>query len=1006
MATPVPPRRWHRFRVIFRRCRITVLLVILALIGFVLYLDKVGLPNFIKDPLVEKLHARGLDLQFTRLRLRLNRGIVAENVFVGRTNDVSSPQLTLKEVHVQLDYAALLKRHFQIQSLQLRQGQLTWPVVSATNGPARQLSIENIQTDLQLLTNDVWELDNLQAQFGGANIELSGSLTNASVVRDWKMFHGKPAAPGTLQARLRRVADTLEQIHFTAPPQLKLDVRGDARQMENIAVRLYIKAPGAETPWGSADGFNCYVLLAPPRSNQLSRAQIDFHAAHAATRWATTTNLALTLRLFTIDQETNIVHANLDLTADTAQSRSNRADQIRFSAQWFHSLTNPIPLSGAGQLQGHNIVTEWGSAKQFAFSATLLPSTNAVATNGDWAWWSRLAPYPLKIEGSADQVHSRQLDLEKIICSGQWFAPELTVDKLSAKLYGGSMDADARLDIATRAVTFKVASDFDGKKIAPLLTPTAQEWLANYSWNHSPQIKAEGALILPASVWTNRHPDWRGELRPTLRLNGQFHVADGAFRGVHALTADAHFYYSNMCWRLPDLVAVRPEGKLNLEHESNERTKDFYFHLHSTIDPHALRPLLATNQWRVFDYFSLSQPPVVDGEIRGRWHNHETINGKAHVIVTNFTVRGESADKFEADVEYTNRVLWVLQPRVQLAVTQHLSADSVKIVFDKRKMYVTNGFSTADPAVVVHAIGPHVEHAVNEYHFLKPPSIHVEGVVPLHDPHDADLHFDVDGNDFEWWKFEVPKISGKIDWVGEHLAVRNVTSDFYFGKASGNAAFDFLTNHTANFKFDLVATDASLHLLARDLTDGKTNKLEGLLNLRLEVTDANSGDWRHLDGAGRVDLRDGLIWDIPIFGVFSPALDTIMPGLGSSRARQGSATFTITNGVIDSEDLKVETLMARLRYWGTLDLLGAVNARMEAELFRNTWVVGPVLSLALWPVSKTFEYKITGTIHKPKSDPVFIPKVLFFPLHPVQTIKGMIPPPEQTNTNLFPDVPP
>src|SRR6185312_7930912 len=242
----------------------TVLLVILALAGFVLYLDRVGLPNFIKNPLLEKLHARGLDLQFTRLRWRVNRGIVAENVFFGRTNDLSSPQLTLKEVQVRLDYAALLKRQFQIQSLQLRQGQLTWPVVSTTNGPTRELSIENIQTDLQLLTNDVWELDNLQAQFGGANIQLSGMLTNASVIRDWKYFHGKAATPGTLQARLRRVADTLQEIHFTAP--------------------------GAATQWVTPNGFNCYVHPAPPRSNQLSHAQIDFYAGDATTRWATTTN--------------------------------------------------------------------------------------------------------------------------------------------------------------------------------------------------------------------------------------------------------------------------------------------------------------------------------------------------------------------------------------------------------------------------------------------------------------------------------------------------------------------------------------------------------------------------------------------------------------------------------------------------------------------------------------------------------------------------------------------
>jgi hypothetical protein len=197
----------------------------------------------------------------------------------------------------------------------------------------------------------------------------------------------------------------------------------------------------------------------------------------------------------------------------------------------------------------------------------------------------------------------------------------------------------------------------------------------------------------------------------------------------------------------------------------------------------------------------------------------------------------------------------------------------------------------------------------------------------------------------------------------------------------------------------MAATDASLHLLAKDLTDGKTNKLEGLLTGRLEVTHANSGDWQSWQGAGRVDLRDGLIWDIPIFGVFSPVLDTVMPGLGSSRARQGSATFTITNGVIDSEDLKIETLMARLRYRGTIDLKGAVDARMEAELFRNAWVVGPVLSLALWPVSKTFEYHIGGTIHKPISDPLFIPKIFFLPLHPVQTIKGLMPESTESATN-------
>jgi hypothetical protein len=294
-------------------------------------------------------------------------------------------------------------------------------------------------------------------------------------------------------------------------------------------------------------------------------------------------------------------------------------------------------------------------------------------------------------------------------------------------------------------------------------------------------------------------------------------------------------------------------------------------------------------------------------------------------------------------------------------------------------------------------------HALEPYHFLRPPTVHAQGAIPMRNEKDADLHFDVDGGDFQWLKFQVPHVAAKIDWIGENLAVTDIRTDFYLGKATGDAHFEFdKISHSANFNFNFFAADANLHLLAKDLTDGKTNKLEGLLTARIEITNANTGNWQSWDGAGRVDLHDGLIWDIPIFGVFSPVLDTVMPGLGSSRARQGSATFIITNGVIDSEDLKIETLMARLRYRGTIDLKGVVNARMEAELLRNAWVIGPVLSLALWPVSKTFEYQITGTIQKPKSDPVYIPKIFFLPLHPVQTIKGLMPEQTSPSTNAPP----
>jgi hypothetical protein len=460
-----------------------------------------------------------------------------------------------------------------------------------------------------------------------------------------------------------------------------------------------------------------------------------------------------------------------------------------------------------------------------------------------------------------------------------------------------------------------------------------------------------------------------------------------------------------MCWRLPDLVATRPEGTLNLLHVNNDRTKEYYYRFASTIDPQALRPLFPTNQQAGFDIVSITQPPIVEGEVWGQWHNRDTIHGNARVTATNFAVRGQSVDALQTEVQFTNRTLTLIKPRARRAGTQELSASSVSFTFDEKRILVTNGFSTAEPMAVARAIGPQIERNLSPYRFLRPPRVYVDGAIPIRSERDADLHFTVNGGPFQWWKFGVAHVDGKIDWVGQQLSLKDMKADFYLGKATGKADFTFEKDtRSANFGFAMVATDASLNLLAKDLTDGKTNKLEGLLTGRLEITNANTADWGTWKGTGRVNLRDGLIWDIPIFGVFSPALDTIMPGLGSSRAREGSATFIVTNGVVYSDDLKVETLTARLRYWGTINLKGIVDARMEAQMFRNAWVVGPVISLALWPVSKTFEYHITGSIHKPRSDPVFIPKVLFFPLHPVETIKDMMP--EQTNSVPNLDSPP
>ena len=257
----------------------------------------------------------------------------------------------------------------------------------------------------------------------------------------------------------------------------------------------------------------------------------------------------------------------------------------------------------------------------------------------------------------------------------------------------------------------------------------------------------------------------------------------------------------------------------------------------------------------------------------------------------------------------------------------------------------------------------------------------------------TDMRFDIiKGAPFQWRRLRTTNIVGTLFWRGQTMLLTNLAAAFYGGSADGSAYFDFRVPHEgADFNFAVEVTNVNLHLLAVDLST-TTNHLEGTLSGRLVVTNASTMTLESWNGYGRAKLRDGLLWDIPIVSILSPVLNTISPGLGNSRATEASGKFGITNGVGFTDSLEIRSTMTRLEYAGTIDLQQNVNARVTAHLLRDTPVVGSIFSTVLWPVSKLFEYRVTGPLSKPKSEPLYVlPKILLIPLHPIRTLESIIP---------------
>ena len=1031
-AAPRKRGFWRTCRLCFRWLRITIWLLIFVLLAALVYFNQIGLPAFAKKPLLENLRARGLDLQFSRLRLSWHRGLIAENVRFGRPGEPLSPELTAAQVQLRLNLRALTRLHFQIDSVVLRQGRLIWPLAEANQAP-RDLTVGAIQSELRFLPGDEWALDHFTAVFAGAKIHLSGAVAHASAIRDWKLLKPEKAAPlGAWRDRLRQLADVLERIHFSTPPELQIHVRGDARNLASFGARVLLSTPGADTPWGTVSKGRFSARLFPATSQGLSSAELSLEAEKARTRWATTENVQLTAHVDSFESltnlgngsltvcaarvatqwgtatnlqlalhgaamagQTNLISADLAFWAGRVETKWGGAANAQVNARWIHALTNALPLGGEGGLRCNQATTEWGAARELRLNVHLAAPPGAAPPRSDesWGWWARLEPCALHWDGQVSGLQSHGIEVQDLACAGGWRGPDLVITNLHAELYQRHLDAHASLDVATRLLRLGLASNVDPHQIAPLLTEGARRWLAACAWEQPPELKGEVSLVLPA--WTNRQPDWRAEVQPTLRLQAEFKVDHGAaYRGVPITAAQSHIFYSNMVWRLPDLIVTRPEGALEAVHQEDDRTKDFYFRISSTLDVRALRPLLEPKQQEVLDYFTFTEPPVISLEIWGRAREPERTGFKGRVALTNFTFRGESASGLQTAVQYTNRLLQFTGPRVQRG-GQRMSADGVGADFVSELVFLTNGFSTGEPMFIARAIGPHVARAIEPYRFTQPPFAHVQGTIPMHGETGADLHFDLDGGPFEWWQFRVPHIAGHVHWLGQNVTLSNVQADFYGGQAAGSARFAFKPGEPTDYQFALATTNTLLHPLVVDLFP-PTNHLEGKLSGTLVITNATTASLQTWNGCGDLNLRDGLIWDIPLFGIFSDVLNGMAPGLGSSRANAGTCTFAITNGVLRSDDAEIRSKGMRLEYRGTVDFRGQVHARVEAELLRDMPLFGPVFSTVLWPVTKVFEYKVSGTLGEPKAEPVYlIPKVMLLPfqlpLHPIRTLKGLLP---------------
>ncbi len=941
-------RRWWRWPL-----RVCVVLLLVAA-GAALYLNQAGLPDFVKRSLQARLAERGVQLDFDWLRMDWNGAWRAGQLRLGQSDAAGSVALTVGNSVVRPDYGALLSGRAAVRGLSLTGFQFDAQLTDAgTNLPPMKVSFP--EGELRLADTGTLTAKQLKGDVLGFSVDVDVSLANVMTLRTARKLDAEPLSEKLrpFKARLAGLAKRRDDVSFRSKPSLHLQLGGDAMRPGELKGRGVLMAGGVTMPEGSLDALAIELNLGAPEG----------------------------------------IAGSFLITGLASPSATVGSATVAITAP--QSATNVIPERVGFKLSLVEVTAANASVESIGLSGSLARAVTSPETDENWAYWAKLAPYEADFSGLAKGITGEKgLAIREVSLAGAWRAPRLALSQLDAKLYDGSVSGSADLNIVTRLAKAAGRVDFSLHNVFDLLTPKAQRWLKQYQWSEAPVVTGTARVTLPE--WTNSEPDWRAEVRPTMMLNGQVTSGPMSFRGVEIESVRSDLVYSNLTLRLPNLVARRPEGEVRLALRTHTETQDFQFDFSSSIDPHAITPALEEEkQKKGFDYFSFETPPVVEGRVWGRWRERERTGFRASVAATNFTFRAQQVDGFTAGVSFTSGFLSMTNAVVRRPEGE-ASVEALGYDTRSKRLYLTNAVGRLEPTAVAKAIGPKTARLLEAYQFLEPPLARVNGWVqtgPGRNP--AELHFEIDGGAFRFSKFNSRDIAGEIFWRGQNVTLTNIVAEFYGGELRGNLSAKLNEDRSADLAFHLETKQTELTGLMSDIME-KKSKLSGRLDGVLDIT-ANSKDWKSWNGLSSVTLKDGYLWELPLIGIFAPVLDGLMPGLGASTFSEGTADFTITDGVVGTRNLELKSALIRLQYKGKVDFDGRIHdAGVVAEALRDTWVIGPVLgplfNLALSPIERMLKFEVSGTLSQPKLEMKHIPKVLLVPFQlPFQVIDELIP---------------
>src|SRR5438034_8829699 len=166
-------RTWRK-RIALGLIRLTVLAAMVAIIGGGYYLARRGFGREWRYRVVEELHKRGVEADIGRLTLDPFRGLVARNVRIFDYKNRENTLALISEVSLDINYAALIHNQSFLNSLDVRDAQITLPLKMAA-GKGEKAQLTNFRAHVYFPPEQIY-VSQAEGTFCGIRISAAGQL--------------------------------------------------------------------------------------------------------------------------------------------------------------------------------------------------------------------------------------------------------------------------------------------------------------------------------------------------------------------------------------------------------------------------------------------------------------------------------------------------------------------------------------------------------------------------------------------------------------------------------------------------------------------------------------------------------------------------------------------------------------------------------------------------------------------------------------------------------------